>query len=110
MPSTLCTDRKSQIAPWREEEHESFPRASRASHDTLEELSTRWGIMDAKVSHQFNYNANMKSILQVKDLLASKFCLLPDLKALDHKLSAIAWVIDPVIDTLVPCSVHRFLY
>ena len=47
--------------------------------------------MDAKVSHQFHYNANMKSISQVKDLLASKFILLPDLKALDHKLSATAW-------------------
>ena len=66
--------------------------------------------MDAKVSHHFHYDANMKSISQIKDLLASNFSLLPDLKALDHKLLVIPWFIDPVIDTLVSCSVHRFLY
>ena len=66
--------------------------------------------MDAKVSHQYHNHAHMKSISQVKDLLASKFSLLLNLKALDHKLSAIAWSIDPVIDALVSCSVYRFLY
>ena len=66
--------------------------------------------MDAKVSHQSHHDANMKSISQVKDLLASKFSLLPDLKALNHKLSTIACFIYPVIHTLVSCSGHGTLY
>ena len=62
--------------------------------------------MDAKVSHRSHYGSNMKSILQVKNLLASKFSLLADLKALNHKLSTIAWFIYPVMNTLVSCSGH----